>query len=412
MPLRDAHGTIVGLCGISRDITERKHLEAQIRQFQKMEALGQLTGGVAHDFNNILAVILSNADFLGELLPPEDSRRELVTAICDASLRAATLTERLLAFSRKQSLHPERTNLAVVLDEISAVLRRTLDEMIEIRTECADRTLEIVIDRGQLENALINMAVNARDAMPGGGVLTMQAALVAVAGGGFRDNPTVPAGRYAVLSVADTGCGMAPKVASRVFEPFFTTKPQGQGTGLGLSMVYGFVKQSGGHIALTSREQEGTVFELLFPAAAEEQAAIAASGLPRWRDSAVPLLPHLSVLLVEDEPAVRAAVKKMLRSFGAEVSEAPDGPTAVAKLRLLGKCDLIVTDVVMPRGLSGPDVATEAARRFPQIKVLFISGHAGKRLTDSDLAPGRAFLRKPFKRVELHAAMKALFEPC
>jgi PAS domain S-box-containing protein len=384
----------------AREISDKGRLvaEAQLRQSQKMEAVGQLTGGIAHDFNNILMVILANADELQEDKNLDAATlAERIERITEAVLRASGLTRQLLAFSRQQPLDPKRTALNDLVSDTGKLLRRALGEQVEIDSILPGGLWTINIDRTQIETALVNLCVNARDAMPGGGKLSIETRNVSL----NRDNITqgidVAPGDYVMLSVTDTGSGMPPETVAKVFEPFFTTKEVGKGTGLGLSMVYGFIKQSHGHITVHSEVGHGTTFRLYLPrsdGAQEEVAVRPTTTLPRG---------HERVLVVEDEPQVRASVVRQLQSLGYAVSEAGDGKAAIAIFETARlPYDLLLTDVVMPGPIGGRALADEVLRRWPATKIVFVSGYAENAvLHDGHADEGVVLLIKPFRKSDL-----------
>jgi PAS domain S-box-containing protein len=383
----------------AREASDKGRLaaEEQLRQSQKMEAVGQLTGGIAHDFNNILFVILANTD---SLLEEEDFTPEVkdrLGQIDKAVQRAADLTRQLLAFSRKQPLDPKRTDLNDLVGDTGKLLRRALGGRIEIDSVLPDGLWTINIDRTQLETALVNLCVNARDAMPGGGKLLIETKNVTLNKDNITQAADVAPGDYVMLSVTDTGSGMPPQTVAKVFEPFFTTKDVGKGTGLGLSMVYGFIKQSHGHITVHSEVGHGTTFRLYLPrsdGAKEEVALRPSAALPRGSEH---------ILVVEDEPQVRTGVVRQLQSLGYTVSEAPDGKAAVAVFEAARlPFDLLLTDVVMPGALGGRALADEVARRWPAAKVVFISGYAESEvLHEGQAEEGVIVLSKPFRKRDL-----------
>ncbi|MBE0530723.1 MAG: PAS domain S-box protein [Rhodospirillales bacterium] len=405
-PIRERNGRTVAYVAISEDISERRRMVDHLRQAQKMEAVGQLTGGVAHDFNNILSVILTSAECLADDLEGDAGKTPLVATIVRSVHRAADLTHRLLAFSRRQDLNPEVLDLSAVMGEMVELLRRSLGETIAVSVEAAAGLPPVLVDRGQFENALLNLALNARDAMPGGGALTIGIAPgeppVSEGGGqGGRKR------RFVCVSVRDNGTGMAPDVLDRVFEPFFTTKGKGQGTGLGLSMVYGFVRQSGGDIVVDSAENAGTTFRLYFPAAVDT--VTASPDRQKGRAVAEASLPPLVIVLAEDDTGVRTATKFILESAGHTVFDAVNGIEALDILRRTPKVDLLVTDVIMPGGLSGRDLAKEAARLIPSLKILFTSGYADGYLSTGDIVAGMsAFVPKPYTKEILIGAIRSL----
>jgi PAS domain S-box-containing protein len=383
------------------DLTERNRLEDQLRQAVKMEAVGRLAGGIAHDFNNQLTIINGYADLLLGSLPAEDPSRDFLGEIRRSGEHAADLTRQLLAFSRKQHLTPRVLNLNTVLGELGKMLRRLLGADVELRTDLDPALGPVRADAGQLEQVLVNLAVNARDSMPGGGRLEIRTR--------NRDVATaaeVPAGEYVLLEVADTGAGMSEEVRSCIFEPFFTTKEVGKGTGLGLATVYGIVKQSGGHIEVDSAPGRGTTFRVLLPRV--DQAALFGVGpaevfqVPRGTET---------ILLVEDEAGVRGLASIILRSCGYEVLEAADGPEAVRLCEgRVAEIDLLVTDVVMPR-MNGPQLADRLRRLRPALRVLFVSGYTDDAIVPTDvLAAGQAFLHKPFTPARLAGKVRQVLD--
>ena len=396
---------------VIEDVTELKRNRDFVLHAQKMEAVGQLTGGVAHDFNNILAVVMTNAECLLDETDPDDGRCDLIGAICTAAERGADLTGRLLAFSRRQELHPRTLDLKPVIEDIAVVLRRTFGATIDIRVESVGRLPSIRVDSGLFENALLNLAINARDAMNNQGVLILSVGEIDFTEKAIRHLSTIPPGRYAVISVEDDGCGMSPNLIDRIFDPFFTTKAKGQGTGLGLSMVYGFVRQSGGFIDVRSEEGKGTCFDLLFPAIEETDNALKTESAPSGEVEAslVSIRQGLFVLLVEDDPAVRLATRHMLEAMGARVVDVENGEMAMETIETIGGCDLLITDVVMPGQLTGADLAKTVRATMPDLPVLFISGYSSGRLDAADLmSPQTRFLRKPFKHADISAAIDSL----
>ena len=405
----DDAGQPVGHAGTIQDITESRRAEQQLRQAQKMEAVGQLTGGVAHDFNNLLAVILDNSEILQETLSDDDGkRRKLLEAVLRAAERGADLTQRLLAFSRKQTLDPQAVDLNSSVAGMSEILRRTLGETIEIETEAAPDLWPCEVDPGQLENALLNLAVNARDAMPDGGRLTIETANALIEQDQLELEAEIAPGAYLLLTVTDTGIGMAPEILEHVFEPFFTTKDVGRGSGLGLPMVYGFAKQSGGHVTVSSEPGSGTTVKLYLPRSDRDRDRADRLGTqsePRARGEVV--------LVVEDDLDVRTLSMALLDSLGYRVLEAGDGASATRALDEAAHIDLLLTDVVLPGGMSGTAVAREAAQRHPAIKVLYMSGYAAESMARHGKPDrGVLLLQKPFRRGELaHKVRQALDRP-
>jgi NO-binding membrane sensor protein with MHYT domain/nitrogen-specific signal transduction histidine kinase/ActR/RegA family two-component response regulator len=379
---------------LERALESNKQTSEQLFQAQKMEAVGQLTGGVAHDFNNILMVIMANVDALEEEINIAPQLLAKVKEIGKASERAAALTRQLLAFSRKQPLRPESTNINELVATTVKLLGSTLGERIKIRTDLAADIWNVGIDRAQLESALINLSINARDAMPDGGQLIIQTNNTPLDEAYVALHPDVGAGDYVMLSVTDTGSGMSPEVRSKVFEPFFSTKDVGKGSGLGLSMVYGFIKQSSGQIEIKSDVGRGTTIKLYIPRSHAE------------RDSAVP--PQRSstqgnrerILVVEDDPQVRAGVVQMLRILNYTVTEASDGAAGLAAFKSAkAPYDLLLTDVVMPGAMNGKALADEVVRQRPRTRVVFMSGYSEKAIVHHDrLDAGVLLLSKPFRK--------------
>jgi len=347
----DRGGTPLGYVGIIRDVTlERKREEAE-RQGQKLEVIGQLTGGVAHDFNNLLTVIIGNLELLETGLA-DDSHRTLLRKALDAADMGQRLTHRLLTFARRQTLAPERTSLSQIVLSLTDMLRRTLGPTVELTTALSPSLWPAVADRGQIESAILNLALNARDAMPRGGTLVMQTSNVEVGATPFEGEPLQP-GRYVRLSVIDTGEGMPAEVKKHAFEPFFTTKGTGRGTGLGLATIYGFAKQSGGTATIGSEVGKGTTVSLLLPA--ERSAATATAAGPQSGTQAV-RSHKVRVLVVEDDPRVRELTITRVKKLGYEVLEASDGRQALSFLEAGAPVDLIFTDLIMPGGVSGLDL--------------------------------------------------------
>jgi len=391
---------------IFSDITEKKRLEDQLRMSQKMEAIGQLTGGIAHDFNNILAVILANAAFLKEELGPHDKRREDVDDIQHAANRAVAMTRQLLAFSRKQVLEPTIMSMSTVVSGVEKMLRRLIGEDIDLSVAPATDLGTVRADVGQIEQVIMNLVVNARDAMPHGGRLSITTANVDLDEAYAATHvPTVP-GRYVMLTVSDTGCGMDAATQRRIFEPFYTTKEKGEGTGLGLATCYGIVKQSGGYIWVHSEPGVGTVFKIYLPRT--DCAATVVSS-----KSSVPhnLRGSETVLLIEDDTAVRAVVARILESYGYRVLIASDGVEAfvVAKLHV-EPIHLIVSDMVMP-GLSGPEAVGRISKTLVAAKCLFMSGYTDHALLRNGAIPETmSFIQKPFSPEALATKVRTVLD--
>ena len=367
----------------------RKVAEEQLRQAQKMEVVGQLTGGVAHDFNNLLTVILANTDEVQEEEGLDPRVKARLEQIAKAVLRAAELTSQLLAFSRKQALNPKATDLNALVVTTGKLLRRTLGRHIEFVVDLAADLWPVDIDRAPLETALINLCVNARDATPGGGRMVIQSRNIGYQAGVEPENPDIDARDYVRLSVTDTGTGMPADVLAKVFEPFFTTKDVGKGSGLGLSMVYGFIKQSGGAIGIRSEVGRGTTVTLYLPRSDKTVESAAAPGAGTLRTGSE------RILVVEDEPQVREDVARQLRSLGYEVAEAADGAAGLAAFEAAKTpYDLLLTDIVMPGPLGGKALAEQVARRWPGTAIAFMSGYAEGTSTSS-------LLTKPFRKHDL-----------
>ncbi|MEE9303060.1 MAG: PAS domain S-box protein [Thiotrichaceae bacterium] len=389
-PLETERGILV-LSAI-RDITEKVQLEAQLRQSQKMEAIGQLAGGVAHDFNNLLTIILGNSELLISQLPDNDSLQTKAEGIRKAGKQASSLTRQLLVFSRKQVLKPKVMNLNIVVSEMEKMLRRLISEDIDLVFLPFQALGNIMADRGQIEQIIMNLAVNARDAMPHGGSLTIETANVVLDKKYVKRHIGTEPGPYAMLSVSDSGCGMDADVQSRIFEPFFTTKEEEKGTGLGLSTVYGIVKQSGGNIWVYSEPGHGTTFKIYLPTV--EQDIESADGSP---DSTESLLGSETVLLVEDNDELRNLIRDVLQKRGYTVLDAPSAEEAIQICNSHnGVIDLLLTDVVLP-GLNGRDLAKYLEPLRSKMKVLYMSGYTDDAIVRHGvLRAGMAFLQKPF----------------
>ena len=388
-----------------RDVTGQREAEAQLLQAQKMEAVGQLTGGVAHDFNNLLTVIIGGLD-LARDRAPADMRPTLDGAL-RAAERGASLVQRLLAYSRKQALAPAELDLNGLATGIEDLLRRTLGEDVDVELTLAPQLWTAMADRGQVENALINLAVNARDAMPNGGRLTIETGNVALDGDYAANNADVVAGDYVMLAVTDTGTGMSAGVIERAFEPFFTTKEVGKGSGLGLSMVYGFARQSGGHVKIYSEVGHGTVVRLYLPrhvakGTRSTGAATMVADHPRGGET---------IMVVEDDPLVRSLVVTQLKELGYRVLEAGNGPQAQVILQGGEPVDLLFTDVVMPGGMTGRQLADAVKPHRPNMKTLFTSGYTQDSIIhQGKLDPGVHFLSKPYKKQDLAHKVRAVLD--
>ena len=377
--------------GIVRDITEKKKLEAQLHQSQKMEAFGQLAGGVAHDFNNLLTVIFGYSELLLMALPPEDANRNMVSEIHRASQRAASLTRQLLAFSRQQVLEPRVLDLNAVIKDTATMLRRLIGEDIHFTTVLRPNISSVKVDPGQIEQVILNLAVNARDAMPQGGKLTLETSDIELDESYTKVHAEVQPGRFVLLAISDTGCGMTPEVKARVFEPFFTTKGVGKGTGLGLAVVHGIVEQSNGSIDLDSEVGVGTTFKIYLPTVEERQTNILDPGLARSSGGSE------TILLVEDEDGVREFAARSLQELGYTVLKASGGSAAVELMvSRREKIDLLVTDVVMPE-LNGRQLAEILLKSIPELKIIFVSGYTDDSIVRHGVLQANvAFLQKPF----------------
>ena len=397
------------LFGVGRDINERRHLEEQLRQSQKMEAVGQLTGGLAHDFNNMLTGIIGGLELARARIAsgkPEDAGRFMDAAIASAE-RAAALTHRLLAFSRRQSLDPRALDVAQLTTSMEDLLRRTLGEQVHVAVIAPEGLWQAKADGNQLESAILNLAINARDAMPSGGKLTVECANLSFDRPRVGEPDTIEPGDYVVISVSDTGSGMPAAVRSKVFDPFFTTKPIGQGTGLGLSMVYGFVRQSGGHVGLYSEAGQGTTVRLYLPrlgeapAVSEEQAR---SDADRQAGAGE------TVLVVEDDPQVRMLIGAVLRDLGYAALEAADGGTALRLLATDASVRLMITDVGLP-GLNGRQLAEIVRQNRPGMPVLFVTGYAPNAAVRADfLEEGMNMISKPFAVDALATTLRSMLD--
>ena len=380
--------------GIIYDLTDKKRAEETILHHQKLDAIGQLSGGIAHDFNNILSVIGGNLEMIsGVDLPP--AARRAVARAQDAATRAARITQRLLAFARKQPLNRQPVDINRALEDMSEILQRSIGESVEVRMHLAPLASIVETDIDQFETAILNLAVNARDAMPSGGVITIETEAVT-----FEEDPRTaqdaPRGDYLRVSVSDTGAGMTPEVCARAMEPFFTTKGVGAGTGLGLSMVYGFMKQIGGHARLYSEVGHGTRVSLFFPRSAENDSPTPA----RTGDASAPRGHGETILVVEDDPDVRLITVTRLESLGYDVKVAVDGLAALEVVRSDPGIELALVDVVMPGGMDGHAVADEIEKIAPSMKLILPSGYS-PRMAATWAQPKRPFLPKPNTRAQL-----------
>ena len=405
-PLRDSDGQVSGAICMSLDITDRKQLEEQLRQAQKMEAVGRLAGGIAHDFNNLLMVIQGYGDLLVERLPAGDPLRRNAEQIQMASQRASSLTRQLLAFSRKQMLAPKILNIQSVVADMEKILRRLIGEDIQLETSSTSDLGLVKADRSQIEQVILNLAVNARDAMPQGGRLTIETANVELDASYSHPPAVLSPGNYVMLAVTDNGCGMDAETQAHVFEPFFTTKEKGKGTGLGLATVYGVVKQSGGYIWVYSEPGRGTSFKIYLPRVEEKVAASSREGIVEPR-----ILQRGSetILLVEDEKGVRELAREYLTSTGYTVIEAEDGHTALELAGMhVGPIHLLLTDVVMP-GISGRELAERVEQIRPGIKIIYMSGYTDQAVVHHGILENDAvLLQKPFTLTTLAAKLREI----
>jgi PAS domain S-box-containing protein len=404
-PLRNENGRCEGAICMALDVSDRKKLEEQLRQAQKMEAVGRLAGGIAHDFNNLLMVIQGHAELLTDRMKPGESLRRNAEQIQEASQRATSLTRQLLAFSRKQMLAPVVLNVQAVVSDMGKILRRLIGEDVELVTVNAPDLKRVKADRSQIEQVIMNLAVNARDAMPRGGKLTIESANVEFDNSYSRAPMVLMPGRYVMLAVTDNGCGMDADTQAHIFEPFYTTKEKGKGTGLGLATVYGIVKQSGGYVWVYSEIGKGTTFKIYLPSVEEEVAPQekkpAAAALPRGTET---------VLLVEDEEGVRNLAKEYLESCGYKVLVAEDGNAAIELVsKHSGPIDLVMTDIVMP-GISGSDLAKRVESLRPDIRVVYMSGYTDQAIIHHGiLSSDVLLLQKPFTMSTLaHKLREAL----
>ncbi len=405
-PLKDREARLLGASAIAHDMTARKRLEEQLRQTHKLEALGRLAGGVAHDFNNLLTIINGYSQVLLDSLPEHDKGRELVAEIGKAGERAAGLTQQLLAYSRKQILQLKVLDVNDLVTNLKKMLSRMIGEDVVLTTRLAPDLHPVLADAGQIEQVLMNLSVNARDAMPAGGKLTIETANVRLDETSRGANDEVQYGCYVRITVSDTGCGMDAATQARIFEPFFTTKGPGQGTGLGLAMVYGIVKQSGGSIKVASAPERGTTFTLYLPSLGDEVPP--GKGQPAAGKT---LVGTETVLLVEDEDAVRTILHHLLQRRGYNVLMAANGTEALAvAAQHSSGIDLLVTDVVMP-GMDGRQVAEALRRLHPNMQVLFLSGYTDDAIMRHGILESEtAFLQKPFASAALAKKVRELLD--
>ncbi|QAU47089.1 hybrid sensor histidine kinase/response regulator [Bradyrhizobium guangzhouense] len=406
-PWFDTLGRIGGVAFLTEDITDRKRMESQLLQAQKMQAIGQLTGGVAHDFNNLLTVILGNAEVLLDELNSHDAHRKLVEPIVAAAERGASLTQLMLAFARRQALEPSTFDLNEVVTRMNSLLRRTIGENVEVDLRLTKSLWTVTADIRQMETAILNVILNARDAMPQGGKLTIETSNVELSDDYAAHRVEVDPGQYVMLALSDTGSGIAPGVIDRIFEPFFTTKPVGKGTGLGLSMVHGFVKQTGGHIQIYSEVGHGTCVKIFLPRAKAD----ATTAVQPARAPATLATGAESILVVEDDPHVRMFAVQQLRRLGYTVTEASDGPSALQQVTRSGAPDLLFTDVVMPGGMTGRQLAERVGQMAPGTKILYTSGYTENAIVHHGrLDPGVHLLQKPYRGDKLARKVREVLD--
>ena len=395
------------LARLKAETAERERAEASLRQSQKMEAVGQLTGGIAHDFNNMLTGIMGALDLMRRQAAAGqvDNIERYIDAATTSAARAAALTQRLLAFSRRQSLDPKPVEINELIGSMSDLIERAVNEKTDFRMVLAPDLPAALVDPHQLENAILNLAINARDAMPDGGVLTVETKVVDLDKAGVAGRPGLTPGRYLLIAVSDTGVGIAPELIEKVFDPFFTTKPLGQGTGLGLSMVYGFVRQSGGHVRIHSQTGMGTSVKLYLPTTEIRPAAPLAPG------RAAPQGAGERVLIIEDEPAVRMLVREVLEQLRYEAVEFADPLAALPYLASDERIDLMISDVGLP-GMSGRELAETARAHRPDLPILLITGYAENAAIRSGfLGANMSMVTKPFSLDELAAKVSEMISP-
>ncbi len=408
------------------DVSDRKLTTQRLHQAQKMEAIGQLTGGLAHDFNNLLTIIMGNLQLLEGKLGGDEKATKRVNEALDAARKGSDLTRQLLAFARKQDLEPREVNVNDLVTGMEALISRTLGENVELKVDVSEGSPKVLIDPSQFESSILNLAINARDAMPNGGLLTIETQLVYLDHEYAEKHPEVVPGHHVLVAVSDTGGGMTPELLEKVFHPFFTTKENGKGTGLGLSMVYGFIKQSGGHINIYSEVGHGTSVKMYLPqkmAAGDmepqlRKAVAPGNGSPPAPGvAAIPEVPKKAarrqkILVVEDQEAVRAVACGFLMDFGYDVVEAEDGFQALSKLQEDPEIDLMFTDVVMPGGMNGFDLAQAASGMRPDLKIVHTSGYPKGAMVHQDEPRFKQgfIIMKPYRRDELQKIIRDAFE--
>lgn len=404
LPVREEGGRIPGFLTLIEDVTERRQTEAQLLQSQKMESVGQLTGGVAHDFNNLMAVVRGNVEFLEDKLGSE----EHLVAIRHATERGGELTQRLLAFARQQPLEPRIVDVGELIQNVRQLLRRVLGEMIEVAISPVSELWRARVDAGQLESAIVSLAINASEAMPDGGRLAIECQNATLDSAYVAANPDAQEGDYVVITVSDTGSGMTREVLEQAFNPFFTTKLDGKSSGLGLSVVYGFARQSGGHVRVYSEPGRGTQISVYLPRAEADEYPPASTENDRFEE---PQGAGEKVLVVEDDADVRDLTVRMLTSLGYQPVSAEDGKSGMAMIAELDDLDVLLSDVVLPGDFNGPALAEKAQQKFPGVKLLFMSGYPAQAASDnSSILRRNKLLNKPFHREELAQALRAVIE--
>lgn len=410
-PIRNDDGELIGFAKVTRDLSEKRAIEEQLRQSQKMEAVGQLTGGLAHDFNNLLTGIGGSLEMMKMRMAQgrtAEFDRYLIAAQ-GAVRRAASLTHRLLAFSRRQTLDPKPTDANRLMRGIEELVRRTVGPGVRVEVVETSGLWPTLVDPNQLENAVLNLCINARDAMPNGGALTIETANKWLDERAARKHD-LPVGQYVSVCVTDTGTGMTPEVIAKAFDPFFTTKPMGEGTGLGLSMIYGFARQSGGQVRMYSEIGQGTTICLYLPRHGEDAEV---EERPTDSGNADATATGEVVLVIDDDPTIRMLIAEVLAEAGYAVVEAPDGPAGLEILKSNARIDLLITDVGLPGGLNGRQVADAARVSRPHLKVLFITGYAENAVIGrSRLERGMFVLTKPFQMEHLAHRIREIIEGC
>ena len=396
--MRDDDGRAVRAIGGIRDLTKELELENQIARAQRLDSIGQLTGGIAHDFNNLLTVILGNAELMTEMLEESHPARQLAEMVQSAAQRGSELTNRLLAFARRQALEPEPTDIARLINEMKPLLRQSLSADINLRIQHAEQLWSAQIDPVQLESSLLNLVINGRDAMPKGGYLQISTSNVVLESGDIEVLADLAPGEYVEISVTDTGIGIKPEHLDMIFQPFFTTKPKGKGTGLGLAMVWGFIKQSRGHVQIETEAGSGSTVRMYLP-----RVRHSTDDLSRERLAEPSTAPDSArILIVEDDELVLTHARRLLDSMGYEVTCAECGDVALELLKADPDFDLLFTDIIMPGALNGPALARKARDLVPDIRILFTSGYTEDAVSHHDL-PGSTprLLHKPYRRQEL-----------